>query len=100
MAQHIRVQLKFDPTIVMYLVIPEKYMSKYAKVLEVKPTERFFEMIRQNVMAYVGKGKEPPKAIAGAIMNIADDMVAGREVSIRAGDYIDLMSYARTQKML
>jgi hypothetical protein len=100
MAQHIRIPIKFDPTIVMYLIILEKYVSKYASLLEVQPSERFFDMVRREVMNCMRRGKEPPKAIAGAIMNIADDMASGRDVTIRAGDYISLVTYARSQKML
>ncbi len=100
MAQNVRIPIKFDPTIVMYLVIVEKYIKKYARLLEVQPSEKFFTMVRKEVVSYLAGGKEPPKAIAGAIMNIADDMAAGREVTIRTGDYIALVSHARSNKMI
>ena len=56
-------------------------------------------MVHGLVIEYTNTGKVP-EAVAGAVMNIADDMLAGRDVVIRAGDYIALMTHAREQKLL
>jgi hypothetical protein len=40
----------------------------------------------------------PPEAIAPAILNMADDVMAGRQVSLRAGDYIAIQNFARSSK--
>jgi hypothetical protein len=82
----------------MYLIIIDKALMKYRKYLKVRPTEKFFDMVHGLVMDYVTDGKEPPMQIRSAIMNIADDMMGGREVSLRAGDYIALMDYTRGKK--
>jgi hypothetical protein len=100
MMNRMRVHLKWDPTIVMYLVIIDKLIRDKAELVKVRPTEKFFDMVHEQVMDYVLEGKEPPAQIAGAIMNISDDMMAGREVVMRAGDYISLMSFAKAQKRL
>lgn len=93
-----RIPIKFDPTVVMYLVIIDQLVKKEAGLLKTRATEQFFSMVHEHVMAYVLEGKEPPAQIAGAVMNIADDVMAGREVEIRAGDYIALMNFAKAEK--
>ena len=88
-----------DPRI-MYVIIPDLIAKEYADLLKVRPTEKFFGMVREQVVANVVEGTQPPAAIATAISNIADDMMSGRDMVIRAGDYIALMDFARTQKIL
>ncbi len=95
----IRLHLKFDPGVIMYLVIIDRLLEKNAELLKVQPSEKFFTMVREMVISHVVEGKEPPEQIAAPIMNIADDMMAGREVVMRAGDYIALMNYARSERM-
>jgi len=96
----IRMHLKFDPSVVMYLVIIDKLLAKRADLLKVRPSEKFFDMLREQVVAHVAEGAEPPKEIASAIMNIADDIISHRDVTLKAGDYIALMSYAKANKLL
>jgi hypothetical protein len=97
----IKIPIKiWDPSVVMYLIIIDQILKEKAELAKVRPTERFFEMVREQVVAHVIEGKSPPTAIATAIMNISDDVMAGRDAIIRAGDYIALMDYARAQKMV
>ena len=42
--------------------------------------------------------KEPPSEIAGAIKNFSDDIACGREVVVRAGDYIAIHNFMRAQE--
>ena len=98
--RRIKIPMKWDPTIVMYLVIPDWLIKEKIELLKVRATEKFFDMVREEVMAHVFEGKEPPAAIAGPIMNIADDVMSGREVTLRAGDYITLMDFARQKRMV
>lgn len=93
-----KVPVRFNPTVVMYLVIIDQLVKKEIGLLKTRPTEQFFTMVHEHVMAYVLEGKEPPAQIAAAVMNIADDVMAGREVGIRAGDYIALMNFAKAEK--
>jgi hypothetical protein len=96
----LRIGKIFDPTIVMYLIIRDGMIKKYVDLLKVRPTEKFHEMVHEQVLAYAVEGKEPPPEIATAIMNIADDVMAGRDAVMRAGDYIALVSYGRSKRMI
>ncbi|MFC1896279.1 hypothetical protein ACFL0Q_06415 [Thermodesulfobacteriota bacterium] len=97
---NMNVRLKFDPGVYMYLIVIDKMLMKYRELIEVRPTEKFFDMVHKQVMRHVIDGKEPPMQIHSAIMNIADDMMAGREVTLRAGDYIALMNYGLENKII
>ena len=99
MAQ-MHVRMKLDPGLVMYLVVVDKMLAKYRDIMLVRPTEKFKDMVYAEVLSHVIDQKEPPKAIRSAILNLADDMQAGHDVTLRAGDYIDLMTYAKEQKLL
>ncbi len=57
----------------------------------------FNNVVNTHLTAYLEKGVAPPAAIAGAIMNIAEDVVAGRTPTLRGGDYIALKSFQRAQ---
>jgi hypothetical protein len=96
----LRIGKIFDPTIVMYLIIRDSMIKKYVDLMKVRPTEKFHEMVREQVLAYAVEGKEPPPEIATAIMNIADDVMAGRDAVMRAGDYIALVSYGRSKRIV
>lgn len=89
-----------DPTPVMYLILPDKFVKDYADLLKLRPTEKFFDVVHELVMDYVIEGKMPSGEVSTAIMNIADDVMAGRDATMRAGDYITLMNFAKAQKKL
>ena len=97
---NMRIDLKYDPTVVMYYVVIDQMIAKYRDMLIARPTEKFYNMVHKEVMTHVIDGKEPQEQIRTAILNIADDMMSGREVTMRAGDYIALMNYAREMKAL
>jgi hypothetical protein len=80
---------------VFYLVINEKVSRYLKKNIQVKPDERFFKSVGEHVAAFVNKGTMPPEKIAPAIMNLADDFSCGRDIVIRAGDYIALQEFFR-----
>ncbi|MGD8777872.1 MAG: hypothetical protein PVH88_02805 [Ignavibacteria bacterium] len=98
--RNLGVILKFDPGRIMYLIVIDKMLSRFREEMIVRPTEKFQDMIHEEVMSHVIDGKEPPEEIRTTVMNLADDMMSGREVNLRAGDYIALMNYARQKKML
>lgn len=58
----------------------------------------FNEFVTKHLDAYVNDNKMPPAEIAPTIMNLADDFAAGREMTIRAGDYIAIQGYMRQGK--
>jgi hypothetical protein len=80
---------------VYYLILNENAAQRWGEVLEARPDERFFQVVSDHVKAYVEEGKMPPPEIETAIMNAADDYLEGRDITLRAGDYIALQSYAR-----
>jgi methenyltetrahydromethanopterin cyclohydrolase len=57
----------------------------------------FEELTYKYVRAYMEDGKMPPDEIAPAILNMADDYMSGRQVAIRAGDYIALQNFIRKE---
>jgi hypothetical protein len=81
-------------TWVMYLIINEK-IRDLGKYVELKPDAKFEAYVTKHVKAYVEKNVMPPNEIAGAILNIADDQIAGRPMMLRAGDYIALQNFYR-----
>ena len=97
---HIRIQKIRDPGVIMYLVLVDQMIARHRDLVMARPTEKFETMVQKEIMSHVIDGKEPPMQIRSAILNMADDMMAGRDVTMRAGDYIDLMNYAREQKLL
>jgi hypothetical protein len=70
-------------------------MEDLGKVIQAKPEERFYKVVADHVQAYVEEGVMPPEEIATAILNVADDYMAGRPMNLRAGDYIAIQNYVR-----
>jgi molybdopterin converting factor small subunit len=83
---------------VYYLIIVDQAAQKFGELLQARPDERFYETFSKHVEAYVKEGKAPPKAIEGAVLNAADDFLAGRDVTLRAGDYIAVQNFIRGGK--
>lgn len=68
--------------------------EQFVKIVDGSDTG-FNSFILKNVKAYLETGKMPPSAIKAPILNIAEDIIAGREPIIRAGDYISLQNAYR-----
>jgi hypothetical protein len=84
---------------VMYLAVPE-WVSKVKdnKLISGKPSKEFYRFVVDQVNQYIFDNKEPEPEVATAIMNIADDYLAGRDQILRAGDYIAIQEYLRGQR--
>lgn len=82
-------------TWIMYLQIVEGMHTDWERAVAIEPAADFYKKTEAIVEAYLEKGVAPPAAIAVPIMNIADDVAAGREVTIRAGDYVALQTHYR-----
>jgi hypothetical protein len=67
----------------------------FIRVLE--GSEEFDKFVMEHVEAYLEDGKLPPESIVGPILNIAEDIMAGRQPTIRAGDYISLQNHIRVR---
>ena len=64
-------------------------------VVNIRPDERFNKTVTSFLRGYVEEGKMPPAEIAPAILNLGDDFLAGRELTLRAGDYVAIQNYLR-----
>jgi hypothetical protein len=85
----------FDWSIIAYLIVVDKLLSRLGRVIEVRPSEKFQEVVSTHVRAYLDKGVMPPEGIAGPILNLADDIMAGRQPTLRAGDYITVQNFVK-----
>jgi hypothetical protein len=65
------------------------------ETFEAVTSEKFNNFVHEQINSYVLGKKAPPKEIATAIMNIADDLLSGREPVLRAGDYFQLQEFMR-----
>ncbi|ABK18111.1 hypothetical protein [Syntrophobacter fumaroxidans] len=83
---------------VMYLQPPILDLSELREVFSKAQQAELAKVIQTHTKAFMVKGKEPPAEIAGAIKNFADDIASGREVTVRAGDYIAVQNFMRAQK--
>jgi hypothetical protein len=98
------IQLRWDIWIkelkwrVMYLYPPPVDFQDIRELLAQGARGRFLKEVQTHTKALLLNEKEPPEAIAGAIRNFADDIAAGREVTVRAGDYIAVQNYIKSKK--
>lgn len=90
--------MKIIKNINKYKTYPDWQRRIIEGMINIKPSKEFGEFVMEQVNAYVFEKREPPKQIAPAIMNIADDYLNNREVVIRSGDYLSLQSYRRDMK--
>ncbi len=81
-------KLVFRSDWVKYLIV---FWKELAENISYTPSAEFRNYVEKEVASYLHGGK-PPEAIAGAVMNIADDIASGREITLRAGDYIALQT--------
>ena len=79
----------------MYLIVIDKLRIDENVLTTVG--RNFEELTYKYVHAYLEEGKMPPDEIAPAILNMADDFMAGRQVAVRAGDYIALQNFMRRE---
>jgi len=63
--------------------------------VRVQLTKQFTDATWKHTSALIMEGTAPPPEIAGAIYNIADDISCGREISLKAGDYIAIQSFLK-----
>jgi hypothetical protein len=81
---------------VMYLIVNWD-VKELGRAVRVAPDAKFNTMVADYIRGYVEKGVMPPDDIAPAILNMADDYMADRDVAIRAGDYITIQNHLREQ---
>ena len=57
--------------------------------------ESFTKKMAGLVYGYLYENKVPPQEIQQTVLNVSEDVLAGREVQLRAGDYIAVQKYFR-----
>jgi hypothetical protein len=80
-----------------YLIINWQ-IKELVEEFRVQPMEGFYRTVAEHLGNYVYDNKMPPKEIAPAILNMAEDFLAGRTVNIRPGDYIVIQNFIRSEK--
>jgi hypothetical protein len=80
---------------VKYLVLIDWHHDKLGDIVKGQPSEKFNEFVMATLQAYLDQSKMPSAAIMPAIMNLAEDQLAGREMTLRAGDYVALQQEFR-----
>jgi hypothetical protein len=84
---------------VKYLVVPDWQVKIYGELIVTgDPGKEFKAAVDVHVNAYLFNKKEPPAEIATAIMNIADDVLNGRDVILKTGDYISIQNFVRGRR--
>lgn len=98
---------KFRPTLrVFEQQIPEFWclasylilnfnIKDHIRWAEMEVTEEFTKTLAQHVYAYIYEDKAPPAGIEQTVLNVAEDLAAGRQVVLRAGDYISVQKFIR-----
>lgn len=79
---------------VKYLVLVNWHQKELAEFLEKPPDTAFEKFLETQLESYLG-GKDVPAAIRGAVMNVADEILANGSMTLRAGDYIALQTHFR-----
>lgn len=82
---------------VAYLIINPD-LKGLADKIKISPSKEFYATINKHIRAYVDGGVMPPDDIAPAILNLADDYLAGRQMNLRAGDYIVIQNHLRKSR--
>jgi hypothetical protein len=72
--------------------------QRYTELVDVPVDARFERTVSKYVSDYVNEGKLPAADIAPAILNLSNDLLNGREMIIRTGDYITIQNHIRNLK--
>ncbi len=82
---------------VAYLILSIKTQNIF-KEMDVRTGDQFNKVVAKHLQAYIDEGKIPPADIATAILNLADDYMAGKVMNLRAGDYIAIQNHIRASR--
>lgn len=91
-------QWLLDRKLLYYYLLPPDPYGKLRELMEIPIDQRFFKVATRYMNAYMEKGEMPPEQIAPVIFNLLDDYAAGRQMTLRGGDYIAMQTYLRAHK--
>jgi len=80
---------------IAYLII-DHLREDLVAVARVRPDAKFEAFVAEQLQTFTKEGTAPD-AILPALLNLHDDLMAGRELTMRAGDYIALQGYFRSR---
>lgn len=83
---------------VLYVIDDAWLQRDLLEVIQIAPGKEFYELVANHINTYLRDGTLPPAEIAPAILNLIDDQKSGRNMTLRAGDYISLQNYLRKVK--
>jgi hypothetical protein len=78
--------------------IPPPVAKELGDLVEIPIDARFEKVVSGYISAVLAEGKMPPADIAPTILNLSQDLVNGRDMVIRTGDYIAIQNHLRTMK--
>lgn len=86
--------IRRDWCVASYLIINFN-IQDIVRYAERELPDTFVKEMAKQVYAYVYEDKMPPEEIAQTVLNVSEDMMAGRPVQLRAGDYLAVQKFLR-----
>ncbi|MFX0211759.1 MAG: hypothetical protein ACFFDT_37630 [Candidatus Hodarchaeota archaeon] len=83
--------------VVAYKILPDLF-RQYGELLDIDIDEKQFGKVVGGYINSALEGNELPADIAPTILNLANDLVNGRDMIIRTGDYIAIQKHLRGMK--
>lgn len=83
--------------IASYLTI-NMNLGDLVELAEKELPEQFSREMAKHVYGYVYENKMPPAEIQQTVLNVSEDFLAGRQVQLRAGDYVAVQRYFRGKR--
>ena len=80
-----------------YLIL-NIHFGDLVELAEKELPQTFARDMAQHVYAYIYQNKRPPAEIEQTVLNVSEDFMAGRQVQLRAGDYIAAQKFFRAAK--
>jgi hypothetical protein len=80
-----------------YLVINSN-IGELVKLTDRELPAKTTKVLAKEVYAYLYEDRMPKGEIASVVLNVAEDLVAGKTPELRAGDYITLQNHMRSMK--
>jgi hypothetical protein len=91
----LELQIERNWCLASYLIL-NLDIRELQELVEKELPQEFAKQMAGFVHAYMYESKMPPAEIAQTVLNVAEDMAAGRQVQLRAGDYIAAQRYFRS----
>ena len=80
-------QIKKNWCLASYLILNFD-LKDLVTIAERELPETFARDMAKHTYAYIYENKKPPAEIEQTVLNVSEDLMAGRPVQLRAGDYI------------